>query len=637
MAAPGFSITELVEVCHLAWTYTIKIKNAPKEFGSFTAEIGSLGSTLKTLERVASKEGSLYKRAERSDRQELHDVLEKCLKTLAELENLLLKYYPMLDKESRKRFWSQIRWTRVDPQSLRNKLGMYTSSIGIFMSALTHSSLSRIEAATGMRDGEFGRAWIVLGQELEQGGVTALDLLKRRPEIVGQIQRRGGRSIIFDTDDKEMGVSTQPSPSIKSQQKPESSKSDNGKDNYLPISVHHDAEIEVQSMKRMVKRLEEEVVKLKNDLKQEIDISNLAQKQLYTDREMISMKDSAYRTAFREVLGMQGYPRVRIADLMEEFNDLVRENLSDSSQHEPKVRKLFGEVPISTDGALNRNRLLIPRESHRSLTESAKQPSNTEDAERAAAKRLAEGIVSSISTPEVQKFTVETYSTRAASNRRTYQSTTTSKPRSLQRTKDDLDEQEARQGAQQTAERREWERFLEKTKDLPSAQRIAEMEKLEKEIKMRRQMEQPQRVARTERLAEAEKRMAKKEKYEEEIKMKTPASAVPKEKKYEYTCPRPGCGALFQDEKTMEQHAQSTHREPGSGRAGAVVEVDALLDYFERICGDDGVDREEIQREGIGKEDGVDQEDGPDEMLSWIMEQERRRMMAGSDFWEDGE
>ena len=322
MAAPGFSVSELVQVCHRAWTYTIKIKNAPKEFDSFTAEVGSLGSTLKTLERVASKEGSLYKRAESVERQELHDILERCLKTLAELDSLLYKFYPMLDKESKKQFWSRMRWTKVDPQSLRNKLGMYTSSINIFMSTLTHGSLSRIEAATSLTDGEFGKLWRMLGQEVERSGLTALDLVMHRSEIFNQIQQRGDRPAMLSVQKE--GTISVPTRGSRVREVPEAVRTDQSRSEPLTATSTYGRlyTIEIESLKRTTKRLEEDIVRLRNNLKQETDMSTLAQKQLHMERMIMSRMDNKFRHAFRQVLKAQGYPRVRIADLMEDFDKL---------------------------------------------------------------------------------------------------------------------------------------------------------------------------------------------------------------------------------------------------------------------------------------------------------------------------
>ena len=405
MAGPGFSITELVEVCHLAWTYTIKIKNAPKEFGSFTAEVGSLGSTLRTLERVASREGSLYQRAETSDRQELHDVLKKCLKTLAELELLLLKHYPMLDKESKKQFWSRIRWTQVDPQGLRNKLGIYTSSIGIFMSTLTHSSLSRIEASTGMKDAEFTSIWTALGRELEQGGLTTLDLLNGRQDILDLAQHRGDRT--FTTSIRVKGTSISPGSAVQTgpRQMSEKDEQDEKIDETSTVISNIHAEVEIQSTKRTIRRLEKEIVKLKNDLKEETDISTHAQKVVHTERQKISTMDKVFRDAFTEVLEAQGYSQIRIADLTSEFDTLLNKKSKVLDSGGPNL-KTYQSVPIQyrpVQRVLRPPPTILKRLPPGPGEKKGGSMPLSQETDHVAAKRLAESIALSISTPTIPK------------------------------------------------------------------------------------------------------------------------------------------------------------------------------------------------------------------------------------------
>ena len=128
----------------LAFSAYNTLKDAPKEFEGLRLEVLSLNATLKALAEEANSPNSIILLASPQRQESLRVLLENCSKGLEQL-HVLTRKFPSLGTNEKTKFLEHVKFALQNKNSPRDKLAIHTSSINIFLTSLTHSSLGRLE------------------------------------------------------------------------------------------------------------------------------------------------------------------------------------------------------------------------------------------------------------------------------------------------------------------------------------------------------------------------------------------------------------------------------------------------------------------------------------------------------------
>lgn len=141
----GFSVSDLLTCSKLAVDTYQALRSAPSEYRSLNLEVHSLSSTLKALKEEVDSPHSIVLSASIERRESLGVLLENLRDSLQKLQFILQKHAELGDS-NRNRLKERISWSMKDTRGPRERLAVHISSLGIFLTSLTHSSLGRLEA-----------------------------------------------------------------------------------------------------------------------------------------------------------------------------------------------------------------------------------------------------------------------------------------------------------------------------------------------------------------------------------------------------------------------------------------------------------------------------------------------------------
>lgn len=215
----GFSLGDLIQCTTLAVTTFQALKSAPAEFHSLSLEVNSLSSILKALTEEANAENSIIHSASRERQESLQLLLDNLKENLQKLKDLVLKCNSLEDPDKR-RLRERLRFATRDKKGPREKLAVHISSLGIFLTSLTHSSLGRLEAlvrqlAAGVGGADktvslrgfaevdhqkaaFVKGWNIIGEQLWREGVRVKDMKDLEEEVTFYVRHlaKGGETFV---------------------------------------------------------------------------------------------------------------------------------------------------------------------------------------------------------------------------------------------------------------------------------------------------------------------------------------------------------------------------------------------------------------------------------------------------------
>ncbi|KAL9618000.1 MAG: hypothetical protein Q9160_007248 [Pyrenula sp. 1 TL-2023] len=205
----GFSVGDLISCTKLAVATFQALKSAPAEFHSLSLEVNSLSSTLKALTEESIAQNSIIRLASRERQESLQLILDTLTGSLQKLRRVVLEYNGLADFDKR-RLRERLGFVTRDTKGPREKLAVHISSLGIFLTSLTHSSLSRLEnlvrelaagggaadrpvSQSGIREvdhqkASFVKGWNMIGEELWREGVRPKDMKNLEVEVTSYVR-----------------------------------------------------------------------------------------------------------------------------------------------------------------------------------------------------------------------------------------------------------------------------------------------------------------------------------------------------------------------------------------------------------------------------------------------------------------
>lgn len=141
----GFSVGDLITCSKLAFSTYHALRSAPSEFRSLSLEVQALSSTLKALEEEANSPYSIILSVSGERQESLRFLLEGLTNNLQKLRYLVLRY-GRLEDAGKRSLREHVGWVTKDKHGPRERLTVHISSLNIFLTSLTHSSLGRLEA-----------------------------------------------------------------------------------------------------------------------------------------------------------------------------------------------------------------------------------------------------------------------------------------------------------------------------------------------------------------------------------------------------------------------------------------------------------------------------------------------------------
>jgi hypothetical protein len=217
----GFSVGDFVtiaQVSKLAWDTFTAIKNAPKEWRALESEVQSLAISLRSLDDADTTLSIVqYTRHNPQREKDLKELLTNSNNALAPMKELIEKYR-VKDTDAKRdiRDWlagTKFTFKAMSVQEFRNKLSLHTTSLNIFLTTLTDTSLGRLEqliissqaaahpgislVAQGsltnhVADDGFDGVWSAIGRDLALGSgdkkSMTSDILALREEIRDYVQ-----------------------------------------------------------------------------------------------------------------------------------------------------------------------------------------------------------------------------------------------------------------------------------------------------------------------------------------------------------------------------------------------------------------------------------------------------------------
>ena len=232
----GYSISDGVLLCQLAWSTVQNSRKACGEHDELTREVSALHVVLQRLHQEVDKPDSPVNKSGDSCRAELETNVTHCEKVLRALDKILVKYNALGENEKRgRKLWQRVRFGNgemADLGDLRSKIVLYSTTITFYLNMASLGAVGRIEEQmnttggilkeiqlavnsittqfmsksnyegsvfTTYADDDKG-VWREFRRELVHDGFSSSTLHKHKRVIMEYVKELGSRGLLDDQD-----------------------------------------------------------------------------------------------------------------------------------------------------------------------------------------------------------------------------------------------------------------------------------------------------------------------------------------------------------------------------------------------------------------------------------------------------